>query len=271
MKIWYQSNSTYRFDPASDGYGRNLEAQCKRAARLGTEVFVTGVKTHGQDIDIYKSIMYWHTNQLINNVMRAEKEGFDAFVIGCSFDVGMDIGREITSMPVIGIAQANLHVAAMMGELFTVVTCMPRLAERYRQLIRAYGLQQKYLSNNYIYEISEWDLAAKLKAGDEEELSSLSDTFRRLAEKAVSEGASVIVPVPAHISQLFLQTGGLTNLNGATVLDPVAVAVKVAEFMVDLKTLGMDISRVPQVYPLVPKELLKKTLDLYSPVFRIGQ
>ena len=266
MKIWYQSNSTYRYDPALDAYGNNLEEQCKRAARPDTEVYVTGVPVHGEHIDKYKSIMYYHANQGLNNMLKAEKEGYDAVVIGCSLDVGMDYAREMLSIPVIGIAHANLYMAAMLGELFAVVTCEPWLAEGYRQLIRRYGLEQKSLRGNYVVPVTEAELAKILKGGDPK---PMAEKFKAEAKKAVADGASVVIPVPAHISQLFYKTGGLTNLDGATVLDPVAIAVKVAETWADLKKLGIEVSRTFQVYASPGKELLKKTFETYAPVFKI--
>ena len=265
MKIWYQSMSTYRYDPVFDEYGKTLEEQCKRALRPDTEVYVTGVPTVMPEIDRYKSIMTYHSSQMLNQMLKAEKEGYDAFVIGCSFDVGMDEGREMLSIPVVGIAHANLYMAAMLGELFTVVTCEPYIAERYRQMVTRYGLQQKFMRGPYVFPITEWELAEALS----KDPAPVAEKFKAVAQKAVADGASVIIPVPAFINQLFFKTGGLTNLDGATVLDPVAVAVKLAEMLADLKKIGIEVSRTLQVYGSPGKELLNKCLETYAPVFKI--
>jgi len=265
MKIWYQTGTTYRYDPLFEAYGRNLEELCKRATRPDTEVYVTGVPKVMPEIDKYKSIMYYHQSQILKNMLRAEKEGYDAFVIGCSFDPVMDEGREMLSIPVVSIAHANVYMAAMLGELFAVVTCEPHIAEKYRQMIIRYGLHEKHLQGSYVSPISEWELAEALS----KDPKPVAEKFKAVCEKAVADGASVLIPVPAFIYQLFYKSGGLTNVNGATFLDPVAVAIKLAETLADLSKIGIEVSRTLQVYGSPGKELLKDVFKTYAPVFKI--
>ncbi|MFC1823288.1 aspartate/glutamate racemase family protein [Thermodesulfobacteriota bacterium] len=264
MKIWVQSMSSYRFDPIFDDYGRIIEEQCKRAVRPGTEVYVTGVpKLMKGMTDKYKSVMTYHNIQNLNNMLKAQEQGYDAFFITCSFDVGMEEGREMLEIPVVGLAHASLFMAAMLGELFAIVTCEPYIAERYRQMVTRYGLVQKFLQGPYVAPISEWELAESLG----KDTSDVAEKFKVVARKAVAEGASVIVPVPAVISQLFGKEGGLTKLDGATVLDPITVGVKMAEMMIDLKKLGIEVSRTLQVGGSLGKEAMDACLETYSSLY----
>ena len=98
--------------------------------------------------------------------------------------------------------------------------------------------------------------------------SMVAKKFKPVVEKAIADGASVIVPIPACIGQLLYKTG-VTKLNGATVLDPVVVVVKVAEMLVDLKKLGIEASRKLQVYGSPGRELLTKVYETYAPIFKI--
>ena len=264
MKIWYQTASTYRYDPSRELYGTSLEEQCRQVVRPDTEVYVAGVPASQMGIDRFKSIMYFHSSQIINHILRAEKEGYDAVVIGNSFDVGFEEAREMLSIPVVSIAHANFHMAAMLGELFTVLTCQYHIAERYRQLVRRYGLDDKFLKGVYVYEIPEIDLVRGCS-----EPEKVTAEFRIVAERAVADGASVIIPIPAPIYQLFQRTGGMNNISGATILDPVTVSLKTAEMMVDLKRNGIEVSRKPGVYGSPGKDLLQQALKTYTPVFKI--
>lgn len=263
MRIWYQTGSTYRYDLSREAYGRTLEEQCKRAARSDSEVYVTGVPVSQPGIDRFKSLMYYHTNQMLNGMIRAEKEGYDVVVIGNSYDIGFDEAREMLEIPVVGIAHSNFYVAAMIGELFAVLTCEYHIAERYRQMIRRYGMESKFLGT-YVHSIPEIELIRGVEKPD-----AVMEEFKRVAEKAVADGASVLICVPAPIYALFYQRGGLSSVNGATLLDPVATAIKMGEFLVELKELGMDVSRKLGVYGSPGKELLKKTFETYGPSFRI--
>lgn len=264
MKIWYQSMTAIGYDPLWDEYGKTIKEQCKRVLNPDTEVHLAGVPVM-LDIDKYKSVLYYHTVQCLNNLLQAEKEGYDAVAIGCSYDVGLDEGREMLNIPVVGLAHTNLHMASMLGELFAVVTTEPHFAEKYRQMIIRYGLQAKHMPGPYILPTTEAELAVALKNP-----KPVADKFKAVARKAVADGASVILPVPPFVGQLFYKSGGLTNLDGALVLDPVSVLVKVAEMMVGLKKVGIEVSRTLQVYGSPGKELLKKSLEAYAPVFKIN-
>ena len=264
MKLWYQTMTSYRYDPVWDDYGKGLEEQCKRAARPDTEVYVCGVPLFGHNLDKYRFIMYYHKNQCLNNMLRAEKEGYDVFVLGCSEDPALAEGRGMLSIPVVGISQANMYVAGMLGELFAIVTSPRNLSEMYRQLVRQYGLDSKYLRGPYALDVPEPEIAQALKNP-----APLAAKFKEVAKGAVADGASVIITIPAFIYNLFYRTERITNLDGATVLDPVAVAVKVGEMFADLKALGMEASKTYQVYSNPGKEIVNEILDLYAPTFRI--
>ena len=256
--------TSYRYDPLWDDYGKITEEQIKKVARPDTEVYVTGVPVMVHEVDQFKSLMvYNYVGQALNNLFKAEKEGYDAFVIGCSYDVGMDEGREMLDIPVIGITHACLHAASMLGELYAIVSCTPYLYEQYRQMIIRYGFQQKFLPGHYIYNVAEPELAKALK-----EPEPLAKKFRALIDKAVDDGASVIIPTPVLVSQTLFKAGWPTDV-GALVLDPVAVAIKTAEFYVDLKRVGIEVSRKLRVYGKPSKEVLERALEAYKPVFKI--
>ncbi len=263
MKIWYQSASRYRYHSSRDEYGKALEEQCRRAARPDTEVYVTGVPESVPGFEKYKSLFYYHVSQFINNYLKAEKEGYDAIAIGCSLDGGLAEAREMLSIPVVGIAQANFHMAAMLGELFAVVTTEPYIAEKYRQMIVGYGLSHKHL-RNYVFNVPEGEV---IKALNDPE--PIAKKFQSAAEQAVADGASVIIPVPAPIFQAFYRANGPMNIGGAIILDPVAVLVKTAEMLVDLKKVGMEVSRKPGIFASPGKELLQQTFTTYAKVFKI--
>jgi len=245
-----------------DQYGKILEDQCRRAARPGTEVYVTGVPRMLRGTDQYKILMYYNNLQNFANMRRAQDEGFDAYVIACSYDVGLSEGREMLDIPVVGLAQANLALATMLGELYAVVTCQQCIAERYRQMINGYGYSAKFLHGPYIAPFSEWDLALSL-GGD---TSKLATAFKAVAQKAVADGASVIIPVPTLISQLFHLGGGLHTIDGATVLDPMVVALKTAEYLVDLKSIGIEVSRKLQVGGSPGFEKLAECFRVYGDI-----
>lgn len=263
MKIWYQTASSYRYEPVFNDYGKTLEEQCRRVLRPDTELYVTGVPVFMREEDRYKIIRYYHVSQVLNNMLRAEREGYDAFIIGNTMEFGMDEGRGLVRIPVLGISQTSYFMAALLGEKFAIVTTQDYFLEQYRQQVERYGLASKLLKGHYYFSMSEDELAESVK-----DPMPVVQKFREQAERAVAEGASVIIPTPGLLPPLLFKAG-VTNIGGATVLDSISVVAKFAEMMVDLKAIGIDFSRRLGVYALPDDSLRKELLERYSKVFRI--
>ncbi len=54
-------------------------------------------------------------------IKKANDENYDAIVIACFSDPGLDAAKEISKIPVIGIEEATLHIAAMLGHKFAIM------------------------------------------------------------------------------------------------------------------------------------------------------
>lgn len=263
MRLWYQSASSYRYEETFELYGKTLEEQCQRAARPDTEIYVTGLPVMMREIDRFKSVTYYHKIQMLNNMLRAEKEGYDVFAIGCTSDTGLEEGREMLSIPVVGISQTSYYLAGMLGELFAIVSISAHFCEKYRQQVVRYGLESKHLRGNYFFPATEEEVALALKHPE-----PVMDRFKVVAREAIADGASVIVPNPAFLATAAYKTG-LTTLDDVLVLDTISAVVKAAEMFADLKKIGVEVSRKLGVYGHPGQALLKETFEAYKPVFKI--
>lgn len=263
MKIWYQSASSYGYEPVFDDYGRTLEEQCRRIVRPDTEVHIEGIEVMVRDIENLKSLQYYQKIQTLNNLLRAEREGYDAFVMGCTLDVGVDEGKAMVDIPVVGISEASYHLAMMLGHLFAVVTSSSAFFQVFKEQVDRYGLSTKYLQGPYIYPASEEEIALALK-----DPQPLMEKFKKVAEKAIEDGASVIIPNPAFIATL-VHRSGLTKIQDALVLDTISVAVKTAEMLVDLKKIGIEPSRRIGVYAKPDEAFRKEAFERLKKVFKM--
>jgi allantoin racemase len=260
VKIWYQSATSYGYESVFDEYGKTLEEQCRRIVRSDTEVHVEGIEVMVRDIENLKSLQYYQKIQSLNNMLRAEREGYDAIVMGCTLDVGLDEGKSMLDIPVVGINEAGYHLAMMLGHLFAVVTSSSAFFEVYRDQVER---SSKYLQGPYIYPASEEEIAVALK-----DPQPLMEKFKAVAEKAVTDGASVIIPGPAFLGTLAYRAG-LTKIQNALVLDTISVAVKTAEMLVDLKRIGIEPSRRIGVYAKPDEEVRKDAFERFKKVFKI--
>ena len=265
MKIWYQSASGYRFEPVWNEYGRTLEAQCRRVLHADTEVYVTGIPVMVRDVENWRGLQYYQNAQTLTNMQRAQDEGYDAFVIGCTLDVGLAEGNSMLDIPVVGISETAYRMAMTLGRLFAVVTSSAAFCEVYGEQVERYGVAARYLRGPYVVPASEEDIATALARPE-----ALTERFRAVAATAVTDGASVIIPGPAFLATL-AHRAGLTQVDGAPVLDTVAIAVKTAEMRVDLQRAGVAPSRRIGVYCKPDPAFAKAALARLDPVFTIGR
>ena len=68
--------------------------------------------------------------------------GSDGYVIACFGDPGVDAARELVDVPVVGIAEAAMHVAVLSGRTFGVVTTLSRTLGRAQDLLHRHGFER---------------------------------------------------------------------------------------------------------------------------------
>jgi allantoin racemase len=160
-----------------------------------------------------------------------EHEGHvDAFVVACHSDPNLDAMKEITAKPVVGIGEASMKLASMLGHRFSVVSTLKHSIPNKEALVRTYQLEGMLAS----VRAPEPQLAA---ASDEEK-------YLQAARMALEEDmAEVIV----------LGCAGLGNLDkrlaaklGAPVLDGVVCALIIATGLVRY---GVSTSKVRRYNP----------------------
>ena len=76
----------------------------------------------------------------------AAAAGADAIVINCMGDPGLAAARELTSVPVLGTAQTSMHLAAMLGHRFTILTVLDQLIHVDEAKAAGYGLAGRLAS-----------------------------------------------------------------------------------------------------------------------------
>jgi allantoin racemase len=165
--------------------------------------------------------------ELIRLAPLAQERGFEAVIIGCYSDPGLDALRELLTIPVIGPGAASLHLAAQLGTRIAVLTPSGRGLGRVAARLRALGLAPLLAGVRGIG-LSVMDLARR-KPG-------ALDKAAEAARVAVDEdGADVLVL--GCMSMAFLPgiCETLSGKVGVPVVNPVVAALKTAEACVAMK------------------------------------
>jgi len=178
---------------------------------------------------------------LLAELKDRQAEGYDAAIIACFDDTGLEAARSFCDVPVLGLCESAVATAGFLAQRFTVVTTLERSRVLIDNLVRRYGMGDR----------------AKVRASDipvlelENEASGAIGKLRAEIERAlVEDGAEAIVLGCAGMTDLARE---LQAHYGVPVVDGVAAAVKQAEALVSL---GLSTSKRGSYASPLPKPYL---------------
>src|SRR4051794_37551550 len=97
MKIWFQLMAS---EARSPGFIAAVQRQLETVVSPGTEIKVRGT-THGAYSDQFRLLFHYDEREIIENGLRAQKEGYGVYAIGNSLDPGVVALREVLDIPVV--------------------------------------------------------------------------------------------------------------------------------------------------------------------------
>jgi allantoin racemase len=79
-------------------------------------------------------------------LVRENNDKYDAYIIACHCDPNMDVIKEITDKPVVGIGEASMRIASMLGHRFSIIQTTKESVPLKDALVRKYQLQDSLAS-----------------------------------------------------------------------------------------------------------------------------
>lgn len=202
---------------------KQMEDACNAIASPGT-------KAHGKciedraDFSAYKVFSYIDLAICAYESIKIawqNRNDYDGIVVAGFSDVGVDAMKEMIEIPILGIAEASYHLAALLGHRFSVLTGTVKWTPPKHDYVKALGVEGKVAS---FRSYTEWDTN-----------DSFDDMKQRLIEvskKCIEEdGAEVIIlgggPLVGY--------GKLVEKElGIPVIDPTLAGFKMMETLIDL-------------------------------------
>lgn len=152
-----------------------------------------------------------------------QADGYDAAIIGASVDPGLAAARELLEIPVVGITEAALHAACLLGGRIGAIVMSANSDTILREMADAYGLGTR-LGAVHTLPITPLDLLADLDAA--------TRAIAAAAEAMVaSDGVDTIVLIGAVMAGM---AGVVQPALRVPVLEGVSAAVGLAETLVRL-------------------------------------
>lgn len=172
----------------------------------------------------------------LRNAARAEAEGYDGAILGCFGDPGLHAVRELVKMPVVGSCQPAVHLAAQLGERFSVLSPVASTVPFTRKLVEEYGLGHKLASVRSV------DIPVlQIRQDREGALARLTEVAGRILEQ---DGAEVLVLGCMSMAYQGM-AADLTERLGVPVVNPLLAAVRTVETLV-----AGGLTQSPRMYRL---------------------
>jgi len=181
----------------------------------------------------------------LERVRQANQEGYDAVILACFSDPALDAAKEISDIPVVGIEEATMHIAAMLGHKFSVTTSGKNRVPTRDLHARKHGLDSRFAST-LVLDMS----VAEMDANPDKAKARILEVAR---EAVAEHGTEVIILGCAGLAGY---AEDVERELGVVVLDPSSVALKVTEALVDL---GLCHSKVARYATPPEKEIKEKT------------
>ncbi len=255
MKIWYQSCTTVGKDTQWENYEQALRSHINRIIRKGNQVDIHGVKVSTTAIDRFHYFEFLNTNQVIENAMKSQKEGYDAFALGCFLDSGFLEIEETVEIPVTFSCQTSLHLASLLAKKIVILVPNRGLQLRVKEKIKFFGLVERVID----CKVAEFEVEKLQKAFKDP--SIIWDELNRIIE--TDSEAEMIVPGD-NILNMVLVENKIKSIRSIPLMDITGCLIKMTETMVDMKELGI-VDRSKTVFtPLIPPGDLEKVRKAYQ-------
>lgn len=228
---------------------RTIDEAAKAAAAPGTTIVTTNPSMGPVSIEgHYDEAMA--ALGVIDEVLKGEAEGCDGYVIACFGDPGLLAAREAARGPVVGIAEAAMHMASLVSTGFSIVSTLARSRAVLEHLVDAYGMRSRCRS------VRATNIAVlDLEKPETDARAVILAECRRAVDQD-------------HAEAVLLGCAGMADLQAAIaselsipVVDGVASAVKLVESAV---MLGLRTSKIGGLADPLPKAYVGE-LERFAP------
>jgi Asp/Glu/hydantoin racemase len=242
MKLWHQSMTEL---VGVGAYRDSLERHAREILEPGQVVHVHGLPEgayRGRPPTAALGNVFAHhriLDPVLDYALQAEREGYDAFVIGSFSEPFLAELRSAVDIPVVSVAEATFLVACSIGRLAAPITNDPGVARLVRRSVAGHGLQQRVQPPRSITPAcNEFDLAAAFS-----DPGRLVPAFTAAARAAIAADADVIIPAEGVLSEC-LYHHNVTRIDSVPVMDAFGVAWLHAAMLVRLRaSTGLSVSR----------------------------
>lgn len=241
LKLWHQSvNELSRIG----AYKQGIEAHAKALLGADAEVHVQGLPegTYGAQspTDALGNAYLYHRvlAPIVEQAVEAERQGYDAFVMGSFSEPYLREMRTAVDIPVVSLTEAALLMGCSLGGQIGLISNAPNVAYMTKLSVAKHHLEARVLEVTALSPgMDEYELIAA-----RDDPAELIANFTATARALIARGAEVIVPAEGVMAEI-LAHAGLHSIDKAVVLDVFAAAWSQALALIRLRRAGTGTSR----------------------------
>lgn len=251
MRILYQSYVDYEHGKV---YWDKLRSFLEASVLPDTDITIEGITPH--DSFAHALVEMRCAREMICNVIQAERDGYDAVIVGHFQDAGLYEARSTVDIPVIGLGESSMLYCCQLAQRIGIVTINPRFTPWFRHQIRKYGLQSR-VTSVHAMTFEPGEIIATMAT--DAESRSVREKFMEQAKPMVEEGVELLLPGGGIPMLMFADQPG-AEVDGAPIVNGIEIAVKTAEMAVSMKRSGgYGVSRAGE-FSKPPPEILEEFL-----------
>lgn len=208
-------------EPIGD-LNREFQEILEKEKRTDTEVKVVSTGRGPRDLEYryYEALVLADT---LHRIKKAEKEGYDAAIIGCFYDPGLQEAKEVANIIVTAPAEASMHIAATLGHKFSIIIGRDKWIPQMMENAINYGLKNKVASFKSIgLRVSELRKDKK----------DTANRIREAAKEAVEQDLAEVIILGCTMEYGFFRE--IQKSIGVPIIDPLLAAFKYAELLIEL-------------------------------------
>lgn len=224
----------------SEEMTRDIGEEARRYAAPGTEIDVTSPAWGPRSIEGHYEEELAAVATL--ETIRERAGDYDGVAIACYGDPGLFAAREVSPVPVVGIAEASMLMACLVAHRFTIVSVLPRVKPMLEDMVRLHGLETRCASIRAT-PLTVLDCERDPEAARREIVVAARTAIAEDGAEAICLGCAGMGPLDKIVEAEL----------GVPVLDGVACAVKMVEAAVGY---GLATSRAAGFKEPEPKELV---------------
>ena len=162
---------------------------------------------------------------IIQKALWAAENGYDVVVQSNTFDPGVDGGRMVCTIPIIGPFRTSVHVASILADRIGIVVPLASHVPLVWRMLRSVGMK------DHVVDIRAHGIYGSDISERKEEITGVT---LKVIEGLVRDGAEAIIPLGGALIPYIVDPADLEAQSGVQVLNIAQLSIKFAETCVNM-------------------------------------